>query len=147
MSEWSGLKEFTEALKIKSSAVDHNVGEAVELAALELEAGAKAQFTQSHAAGTPTPSTPGTPPAVITGTMRRSYHTEGPVRLGFGKYTAVVGPSAIYARVQELGGDTGIGGATHLPARPVMERAYAEWLDEDRLSRRLAAAVTEGLKA
>lgn len=143
---WAGMSEFVGAIKHKTMAVDKAVERAVGLSALELEATAKAQFTQSHAAGTQTPSSPGSPPAVITGTLRRSYRTEGPERVGFGKYTAVVGPTVVYARIQELGGDTGRNHATHLPARPAFSKAYSEWLDQDRMSRRLAEAVSEGLR-
>jgi hypothetical protein len=58
-----------------------------------------------HSKGTPTHSEPGTPPAQITGTLRASVVTEGPHQKGFGKYEAQVGPTAVYARIQELGGE------------------------------------------
>ena len=39
---------------------------------------------------------------VRTGTLRRSWHVEGPEG-GGGLYTARVGPTTVYARRQELG--------------------------------------------
>jgi len=72
----------------------------------------------SHPPGTPTPSAPGDPPSLITGTLRRSVMAKnlGP---GFRR----VGATTIYARIQELSGDTGRGHATHLPARPYLKPA------------------------
>lgn len=55
-----------------------------------------------HAAGTPTPATPGSGPAIITGTLRRSIHVDGPRPLGLGTWQAKTGPSAIYGRRVEL---------------------------------------------
>lgn len=40
---------------------------------------------------------------VVSGTMRRSIHVEGPEGLGAGTYRARVGPSVIYARRFDLG--------------------------------------------
>lgn len=149
MGDWgfevNGFSEFKESLARKTEAVDKGVQRAVGLAALELEAGAKAQFGQSHPAGTQTPSSPGSPPAVVTGSLRRSFHTEGPVRIGFGRYQAMVGPSMVYARIQELGGQAGVNHATTLPARPSFSAAYAEWRDKDVLWNRAAEAVKAGL--
>ena len=67
----SGAKELVAALKAKAAAVDDGVGRAVGIAALELEATVKKQFTTSHPAGTPSPSSPGSPPSVVTGSLRR----------------------------------------------------------------------------
>lgn len=95
---------------------------AVKQAGLVLERNAKRKLTESgrHQQGTPTPSSPGTPPAIVTGALRASITTSSPKRIGFGSYMVQVGPTMIYARVQELGG-----GRSNLPARPYMAPALA----------------------
>lgn len=82
----------------------------------------------------PSPSRPGTPPARRTGTLARSVRAE-PARLTVtGRAESSVAPHAVYARIQQLGGDiypvrakvlrwTDKGGThyarhVHLPARP-----------------------------
>ncbi|WP_329143425.1 HK97 gp10 family phage protein [Streptomyces sp. NBC_01456] len=80
--------------------------------------------TSSHRRGTPTPSAPGEPPSLITGTLRRSIKVTGPHPLGMGRWEAQVGPTAVYGRIQELGGPTGRGGTTDLPARPYVAPSY-----------------------
>ncbi|MFJ5151356.1 hypothetical protein ACIQCF_07170 [Streptomyces sp. NPDC088353] len=80
--------------------------------------------TSSHQKGTPTPSSPGDPPSLITGTLRRSISVKGPHPLGMGRWEAQIGPTAVYGRIQELGGVTGRGGATELPARPYVKPAF-----------------------
>ena len=72
----------------------------------------------SHRKGTPTPSPHGSPPAVVSGALRRSVGTEA--RAGYMR----VGPSVVYGRIQELGGTTGRGHRTTLPPRPYVQPAY-----------------------
>lgn len=70
------------------------------------------------------PSAPGEPPHLQSGTLRRSVTVDGPTPEMFGGYRgwkAQVGPTAVYGRVQELGGQTGWG---VLPPRPYMTPAY-----------------------
>ena len=81
-----------------------------------VEANIKKQFTGAHAKGTPTTSAPGSPPDVVTGTLRRSVTSETPVLNG-AVATGRVYPTAVYARIQELGG-------RGLPPRPYMEPAH-----------------------
>lgn len=71
----------------------------------------------SHPKRTPTPSAPGSPPSLVTGNLFRSPKVVGPTKLP-GSVSAQVGPTMIYSRIQELGGDTGRGHAVHLPPRP-----------------------------
>ncbi|MFE5037160.1 hypothetical protein [Streptomyces sp. NPDC056683] len=80
--------------------------------------------TSSHPKGTPTPSAPGEPPSLITGTLRRSITVKGPTPLGRARWEAQIGPTAVYGRIQELGGVTGRGGATELPPRPYVRPSY-----------------------
>lgn len=67
----------------------------------------------SHAPGTPTPSPPGQPPALITGALRRSWRATAPRRTRTWTVYAKGGPTAPQSRVQELGG-----GPSDLPRRP-----------------------------
>lgn len=71
----------------------------------------------SHPKRTPTPSRPGQPPALITGNLFRSVKVAGPNALP-GYVSAQVGPTMIYSRIQELGGQTGRNHAARLPSRP-----------------------------
>ncbi|MEU1800906.1 hypothetical protein [Streptomyces sp. NPDC019937] len=90
-----------------------------------VEAAIKEQLSKSsHRRGTPTPSSPGDPPSLVTGTLRRSITVAGPHPLGMGVWEARIGPTAVYGRIQELGGVTGRGGATALPPRPYVAPAY-----------------------
>lgn len=61
--------------------------------------------TFTHPEGTPTPSPPGGPPALVTGQLRQSVKAI-PAHPGRMPDTceATVGPTKIYSRIQELGG-------------------------------------------
>jgi hypothetical protein len=103
----------------------------------------------AHAPGTWTPSPPGQPPALMTGTLRRSITcTQG---AGGGMYgSSVVAPHTIYARIQEDGGhiyarrrkymrytvDGQVHFAKHvyLPPRPYMSPAARECIADGSLS-------------
>jgi phage gpG-like protein len=90
-----------------------------QAAAAVAEVSIKRQLSMySHTKRTPTPSPEGAPPAAISGTLRRSVIKET------GAGYVDVGPSVVYARIQELGGQTGRRGATRLPARPYVEPGY-----------------------
>lgn len=101
---------------------------ALRTAALLLERNMKIKLGANgrHPKGTPTPSVPGTPPAIVTGELRRSVKTS-PVQQGFKGYQVMVGPTKIYARVQELGG-----GPRNLPARPYVRPTMEESKDDVR---------------
>ena len=68
---------------------------------------------------TPTSSRPGEPPSLISGTLRRSVQVQGPTSVGGTSFTASTGPTAVYGRIQELGGVAGRG--SRLPARPYVQ--------------------------
>lgn len=53
----------------------------------------------------PSPSPPGTPPARRTGTLARSVRAEPATLAGTGRAVSSVAPHAVYARIQQLGGD------------------------------------------
>ena len=67
----------------------------------------------SHAKGTPTPSPWDSPPSLISGDLRRSVKLVPAVPVaGMARWMAEVYPTMVYARIQELGGQTGQG-ASH----------------------------------
>jgi hypothetical protein len=75
---------------------------------------------RSHAKGTPTPSPPGQPPAMISGRLRRSVIADQPTRVGAFRWRSRVGPKGVvYARIQDKGGVAGNGAV--LPPRPYVD--------------------------
>jgi hypothetical protein len=107
------------------AALDHLLAEAavasvqiVKRGQALVEGNIKKQFTGSHARGDPTTSAPGSPPDVVTGTLRRSL-TSSPVSMSGFAAVGSVYPTAVYSRLQELGGG-------NMPARPYMQPGYDE---------------------
>lgn len=109
----------------------------------------------THPYGQKTYSTPGTPPALVTGTLRRSARIIPAIAMG-PRAVAAVRVGAVYARIQERGGDITVkrarvlynkrtkqafGTHVHLPARPYMKPTRDLLLAEQRLQRRAAQAV------
>lgn len=94
----------------------------------------------SHPPGERTESAPGEPPAWVTGHLARSYEQRGPDWLSSDVVEGRIGPTAVYARIQEYGGDVYainypqlgnpevgfFGDHVHLPARPYVEPAVRE---------------------
>lgn len=133
-----GLTEFTSALKASVAAADAGSRMAVVSAAAAVETAAKKKLTtSSHRKGTPTPSRPGQPPSLVTGQLRRSVRTSPPSKVGITAWQTTVGPTAVYARIQELGGDTRW---STLPARPY----FAPSVDELVRNGALLAAFRAG---
>jgi phage gpG-like protein len=121
--EFDGGAQLVAALRAQPARADAAGKRAVTKAAHLLEKNTKLQLSlSSHPAGTPTPSQPGEPPSLITGHLRRSVKVRGPARIASG-WEALVGPTAVYGRVQEFGGRTGRGMRTSLPARPYVRPA------------------------
>lgn len=112
-----GVKEVQAAMSRLAAESQAVATEIVQASQAEMERRIKESFTQRHSRRTPTPSSPGSPPAVVTGQLRRSVKSF-PVRQIAGGAIGQVAPTAIYARIQELGGVTGRNHATTLPARP-----------------------------
>ncbi|HEY9367568.1 hypothetical protein [Streptomyces sp.] len=71
---------------------------------------------RSHAPGAPTNSPPGQPPARVSGDLQRSVIVDRPRLVGPFKWRSRVGPTVVYARIQDLGGIAGNGAV--LPPRP-----------------------------
>lgn len=127
---WHGVAEFDAALqrlKVEANrACQRGANNAAKLVASETK---KKLTTTTHPKGTPTPSRPGEPPSLVTGTLRRSVVIVPAVPLGGTAWMAQVGPTAAYARIQELGGKLGYnprhgmwrhGLEGSLPARPYL---------------------------
>ena len=116
---WRGAKEWDAAMQRlvtrAGQSCRRGANNAARLVASETK---KTLTTTTHKKGTPTPSRPGEPPSLVTGTLRRGVIIVPAVPQGSTAYVAKVGPTSVYARVQELGGDTG---TTVLPARPYLQ--------------------------
>lgn len=115
---WHGVDEWNSAMEKlvlqANKACQRGANAAARLVATETK---KTLTTTTHRKGTPTPSKPGEPPSLVTGTLRRGVIIVPAQPSGATSWTAKVGPTSVYARVQELGGDTG---TAVLPARPYL---------------------------
>lgn len=111
----------------------------------------------SHPSGTVTPSRPGEPPALVTGTLRRSAQVVPAVAAG-SRAVASVRVGVVYARIQEKGGTVTAkrtkylrfqypSGKWHsvksakIPARPYMRPTRDLLLATGRLQARAAQAI------
>jgi phage gpG-like protein len=140
--------EFRRALQAVVDANDRATRAATAKGAHLIEAETKKKLTtSSHKRGTPTPSRPGEPPSLISGQLRRSIKVEGPTQLGPATYQAKIGPTAVYGRIQELGGECGRRGATTLPARPYLAPALSGLITSGRLGDVYSAAWRAAMEA
>jgi len=98
----------------------------------------------SHPPNTPTPSPPGQPPARISGHLRGGLSPTGPYPVG-GGYGGKVGPTAVYSRIQELGGQAGRNHAVTLPPRPYMRPTHASVIADGSLRRVFVGAWRRAL--
>lgn len=138
---FEGVPEFEAALTAKVAEMNAAARGAVTSGVHLIELRTKENLARtSHQRGTPTPAAPGQPPSLIDGTLRRSVKVKGPSREGADGWKAEIGPTAVYGRIQELGGMTGRGHRTRLPARPYLGPA----LDQVVSSGELEAAMREG---
>jgi phage gpG-like protein len=120
MADWDGSAN---SLIAKAIAVEAATKTGLGLVAHQAEAAAKRELARrGHQRGTPTPALAGEPPARVSGALLRSVQVQGPTG-GAGTYEASVGPTMVYARIQELGGTAGRGHRARLPARPYMHPA------------------------
>lgn len=100
-----------------------------------------------HAAGTPTPSPPGEPPAQVSTMLRRTVTMMPTRRVGFAHYTQDTMPTMTYARIQELGGVIRLanGGMAIIPARPFVAPARKRLTDGGRATRIFREQVVKEL--
>lgn len=125
--EWDGLNELGDALDAMVDRVAKVTPRVVEAIgeSLEEKTRAKLHLTE-HDPGTPTPSEPGDPPSYISGALKGSVTHTPPLPTGDGTWSMLVGGTAVYARIQELGGWAGRNHASYLPPRPYLKPAYDE---------------------
>jgi hypothetical protein len=117
MTTWDGTAEFDAALAATVERVNAAAVRIVRRGETVLEEVTKSAFSQQHRRGTQTPSAPGSPPAVVTGALRRSVVSDA-VRFVGTAATGQVYPSVVYGRIQELGG-------RGLPPRPFLAPSIA----------------------
>lgn len=118
MTHVDGIGDWKAAIRAKEAALLAASERATTTGLHLLERDTKKTLTTySHPRGTPTPAPPGQPPALVTGTLRRSVTVRGPNTLGR-TVTGEVGPTVVYSRIQELGGRAGRGHRATLPPRP-----------------------------
>jgi hypothetical protein len=98
----------------------------------------------SHPPNTPTPSPPGQPPARISGHLRGSLSPTGPYPTG-GGFGGKLGPTAVYSRIQELGGQAGRNHSVTLPPRPYMRPTRAQVIADGSLRRVFVGAWRRAL--
>lgn len=119
-----GDKALVAALLAKADP-DDSTRSAVRDGSLLIERAVKLQLSHSsHARGTPTPSAPGSPPSLVSGSLRRSVRAGVPYSFG-GGWAADTSPDTVYAAIHEFGGVTGRNHATRLPARPYVRPGMA----------------------
>jgi phage gpG-like protein len=119
----TGADEFAAALDALQQRMHSATRKATKDGLKLLERRAHSQLSRYyHPPNTPTPSPPGEPPARITGHLRGSLSPTGPVPTG-GGFTGQLGPTAVYSRIQELGGQTGRNHSVTLPPRPYLKPA------------------------
>lgn len=136
-----GMPEFVAALEQLPVYAYLGARRAVDAAAALVELETKKSLTRySHPKGTPTPSPPGQPPAIVGGALRRSVRVRKSYSLGPGQWAAQVGPTIVYGRIQELGGVTGRGHRTTLPARPYLGPSVKRLIDSGELAEAYEAA-------
>jgi phage gpG-like protein len=124
MAELDGFEAMMAALRGIGANVVAATPHGLSNAAHHLEAQIKMELSRtSHPPGTPTPSPPGSPPSLVTGTLRRSIQVEGPEQTGPASWSVKVGTGLVYSRIQEYGGTAGRG--AQLPARPYMAPGFA----------------------
>lgn len=146
------MQKIADALQAKAAAAAANAMAAefhTELTDVTLR-------KSTHPAGDVTSSRPGEPPALVSGTLRRSARVVPAASSGT-RAVSSVRVSAVYARIQEKGGKVTAskkpylkfryGGSWHsvksvkLPARPYMAPTLALLLAAHRLQARASAAV------
>lgn len=129
----TGVAEFRRALEEMVARASEATAAAVTTGGHLIEAEAKRQLgLKSHTRGTATPSAPGEPPALVSGTLRRSIRVTSPEPKGPTGWTVSVGPTAVYGRIQELGGEVWTG--AQLPPRPYMQPALDKLVSDGTLA-------------
>lgn len=145
-AETTGFDAWKAAMRIKNAAVTAATRTATRQGRTHLERAYKlALRRRTHKRGTPTPAPPGEPPAKVSGHLARTVKGRGPRMVRRGVWMAEIGPTAVYSRIQELGGDTGRDGRTVLPPRPYIKPTTLA--EKRRVLEYYRRAWTEALRA
>lgn len=142
-----GIPEWGRALDLLMDRVDQVTARATADSALLVEREGMLQLRRSaHPYGTPTPSPRGAPPAWVSGFLSRSWHSTGSHVVGLHRYSAQSGPTAVYSRIQELGGMAGRNHRTYVPYRPYVLPASVRAREpvRDLFQRRWAEVIERG---
>lgn len=101
----NAAREVADALRaIRAKASSRAPEAACRAVGQAAETAVKVTLTSfTHPEGTPTPSRPGQPPALVSGDLRRSCRRTPPRYMGPGYYECAVGSMLIYAPVHEFG--------------------------------------------
>lgn len=122
MGEIRGAAAFNAALAAQIAAARAVTDLAVKAGAEEIrKATVDNLMRKEHPKGTPTPSAPDEPPAMILGGLKASVIATPTTAVGVDRFEAKVGATTVYARIQELGGTAGRG--SKLPPRPYLKPA------------------------
>lgn len=118
-----GVEEWGAAVDAMLDRVRVETNGAVDDGLALIQQGAQRNLTfYTHPRGTPTPSAPGEPPALISGALRRGVKIR---RFLFGPnvFSGGVGSTSVYGPIQERGGWAGAGHRSYLPPRPWLRPA------------------------
>ncbi len=101
----NAAREVADRLRvIRAKAAAEAPRAACEALGRAAETAVKVTLTSStHKEGTPTPSKPGQPPSLITGTLRRSIARTPVMQDGTAAFRCLVGTKLIYGPVHEFG--------------------------------------------
>lgn len=121
-----GVEEYKAALRTLRARLDVETRSATREAAETMKSRIQDMLhLTEHPPHTPTPAPPGTPPSWITGHLSDTTTVRGPYLETTNRWTAEVGPTAEYSRIQELGGYSGRP-RVYLPPRPYITPTLLE---------------------
>lgn len=144
----TGLTEFSDALKAMATRVNMATPIALVASAALVEGKARANLSRySHKRGTPTPSPPGRPPALIDGNLRSGWEVTPPVPRSPGTWACTLRPTVVYAGIQEYGGRAGRGGASVLPPRPYLRPAVEDAIHSGVIGDTFTRAWAQAIRA
>lgn len=132
------LAGIAEMVTRQNAATGTGLGKCLHLLEREIKADLS---VGSHERGEPTTSAPGEAPDLVSGDLRRSIQVDGPDEEGGGRWSGQVGPTVVYGRIQELGGQAG---HATLPARPYVGPALEKMQPVMELTMREAWAAGQG---
>lgn len=131
----TGVPEVSAAFALMMATTTEATGDTVSKVLHQVKRHERTQLSRGwHPPGTPTGSIPPNPPWRVSGDLSRSVEVEEPHLAGW-LWTGRMGPTAVYARIQELGGFVRIANLgsvgpqrrssyAYLPPRPHLRPAW-----------------------